>query len=330
MRILLILILFFPLTALAIDALVPEPTPFQVHLFHYPLKKDGEPLYPGQKVGKLIYRDAVELKSESYRFGGFSALNLVKGKLYALSDDGRLVRAKLELKEDKIVSLSEASFDNLWSEEKEPAKKEYDAEGMVHLKSDHFVVGFEQKHRLGFYELGERINLEKTLPARAELNQLVKPNGGIEAVTKLSRDTLFVLTETAKDSEGNAVGYIVDLKKEKWERIALKKTDSFRPTELAILDNEYVALLERSYKPLEGIKVRISLIKRQDITPGAVLETTELARFTHRSDIDNMEGMDVRRNSDGTRDIFLISDDNFNPLQHTILVWLTLPNLWQR
>ena len=64
--------------------------------------------------------------------------------------------------------------------------------------------------------------------------------------------------------------------------------------------------------------------------PGAVLETTELARFNNKSDIDNMEGMDVIHNKDGSKDIFLISDDNFNPLQHTILVWLTLPSWRQR
>ena len=301
--------------------------PFQVHLFPYQLKKDGEPIYPGQKIGKLVYRDVVELKSESYRFGGFSALDVVGEKIYALSDDGRLLRARLELKEGKIAALSEASFDNLWSEEKEPAKEEYDSEALVQLKGDHFAIAFEQRHRLGFYQLGDNITPEKTLPAPAELKLLTKPNGGIEALTKLSTDKLLAITEAAKDGHGNIVGYIVDTKKETWERLTLKPTGDFKPTELAVLDRKYLILLERSYKPLNGVKIRISLIKRSDIKPKAILETMELARFNNQSGIDNMEGMDVIRKSDGTKDILLISDDNFNPLQHTILVWLTLPNL---
>lgn len=330
MRILLIFLLVFPFSALAIDPLVPDPTPFQVHLFPYQLKKDGEPMYPGQKVGKLVYRDAVEMKSESYRFGGFSSLDIVGKKIYTLTDEGRLLRAELELKDGKISALSDASFDNLWREDTEPLKKEYDSEALTHLKGDHFAVGFEQRHRIGFYEFGDTINLEKTLPAPAELNVLTKPNTGIEALTKLSPHQLLAITEGVKDEQGNIISYLVDLKKENWARLALKPTGNFKPTELAVLDLKYIALLERSYNPIDGVKVRISLIKRKDIQPGAVLETIELARFSKESGIDNMEGMDVIRNSDGTRDLLLISDDNFNPLQHTILVWLTLPNSWQR
>jgi len=325
MPILLIFLVLFPFSLSAKDALVPPPSPFEVHVFPYVLKKDGEPIYPKQKVGKFIFRDAVELKSETYRFGGFSSLNIIGNKIYALSDEGRLLRATLVREGHKIVAVSKSSFDPLWPEEKEPKKKEYDSEALVHLKGNHFAIGFEQLHRIALYQLGKESEKEKTFSAPAELSELTKPNEGIEALTQISADKLLALTESAKDESGNTIGYIVDMKSGEWQKLALRKKDAFRPTELAILDEKHLLLLERSYGLFNGLEVRISLISRADIRAGAVLQTKELGRFDHQSDIDNMEGMDVIRNKDGSTDIFLISDDNFNPLQHTLLVWLNLP-----
>jgi hypothetical protein len=40
--------------------------------------------------------------------------------------------------------------------------------------------------------------------------------------------------------------------------------------------------------------------------------------------IDNMEGLSVHRTADGALVLTLISDDNFSPLQRTILLQFTL------
>jgi hypothetical protein len=36
--------------------------------------------------------------------------------------------------------------------------------------------------------------------------------------------------------------------------------------------------------------------------------------------VDNYEGIDVRAGSDGKNYLYLVSDDNFNPLQNTYLL----------
>ena len=266
MRILLIFLILFPWRAWAVDPLVPDPTPFQVHLFPYVLKRDGEPMYPGQKIGQLVFRDAIELKSESYRFGGFSALSIVDKKIYALSDGGRLLRATPAFKANDIVSIDEASFDTLWPEgEHAPAKAEYDSEGLTHLKNDHFAVAFEQQHRIGLYQLGETITLEKTLLAPKALSLMTKENKGIEGLVMFASNRLLAITEGVKNGEGNTMGYIVDIKKGEWQPLALKPTGAFRPTELAVLSKKHLLLLERSYSPVNGLEARISTINRADI-----------------------------------------------------------------
>lgn len=282
-------------------------------------------MFPKQRIGKLLFRDAVSLKSETYRFGGFSTLNILGDKMYALSDEGRLLRATLRLKGNKIEDISNAAFDPLWPEGKEPDKADYDSEAMLHLGNNRFAIGFEQHHRIGLYQLGKKIENIKIFPAPEEMTHLNEPNQGIEALAELAPNRLLALTETPRDDTENPMGYIVDLKTGAWQKLYLKKTDAFRPTELAAFDDKHLLLLERSYGVLNGMEARISLIKRSDIRPDAVLETTELARFDDHTDIDNMEGIATLKNKDGSTDILLISDDNFNPVQQTILVLLNLP-----
>jgi len=43
-----------------------------------------------------------------------------------------------------------------------------------------------------------------------------------------------------------------------------------------------------------------------------------------RQSIDNMEGLSVHRGADGETVLTMISDDNFSPLQRTLLLQFTL------
>lgn len=322
MPILLIFILFFPLLGHTQDALVPPPSPFAIITSPYPITVDDIPLEQGQKIGALTFQDAVQLRSESYRFGGFSGLSIFGNQLYAISDEGRLLRTTLNRKENKIASLDGGSLRALWGDAEEPEKEAYDSEALVHIKGNQFLVGFEQQHRLQQYQFGNTIIAQKSLPAPAALSTLTKENEGIEALAPLSHNTYVALTENARDTSNNIIGYIVDIKTNNWQPFTLKATGDFRPTDLAILNKKYLLLLERSYSVFGGTEARLSLINRGDIKPDAIITTTELARFDADSGIDNMEGLSITQNRNGTADIFLISDDNFNPLQKTILVWL--------
>ena len=58
--------------------------------------------------------------------------------------------------------------------------------------------------------------------------------------------------------------------------------------------------------------------------PGAVLEGRELARLHLPLNIDNMEGLALRQGGAGETLVYLISDDNFNPLQRTLLMLFAL------
>ena len=69
---------------------------------------------------------------------------------------------------------------------------------------------------------------------------------------------------------------------------------------------------------------RLARIAGGAIVPGAVLEGVEIARLSLPLTVDNFEGLAVRRDAAGGLLVYLVSDDNFNPLQRTLLLMFRL------
>jgi len=62
------------------------------------------------------------------------------------------------------------------------------------------------------------------------------------------------------------------------------------------------------------------------IIPGALVDGADLLWADLNQQIDNLEGLSVHRGADGAFILTLISDDNFSPLQRTLLLQFTLPH----
>ena len=78
-------------------------------------------------------------------------------------------------------------------------------------------------------------------------------------------------------------------------------------------------LLERWYRPLRGVGMRIRRIAGASLKPGAMLDGPYLIEADLGQEIDNMEGLCVHRGQ-GKTVLTLISDDNFSFLQRTVLL----------
>jgi len=66
--------------------------------------------------------------------------------------------------------------------------------------------------------------------------------------------------------------------------------------------------------------MQIRRIRGTDVRPFAVLEGDVVLRLDVRYSIDNMEGLAVRTGAKGETLLYLISNDNFNGLQRTVLL----------
>jgi len=83
-------------------------------------------------------------------------------------------------------------------------------------------------------------------------------------------------------------------------------------------------VVERFFTILEGVKIRLVRLAAETLKPGATLRGAVLATLIPPVALDNIEGIAATRGINGETWIYLISDDNFSPLQRTLLLHFAL------
>lgn len=279
-------------------------------------------------VGGLEYRGGLVLTSNDDRFGGLSGLEVsaAGSRVLALSDSGRWVEFGLVYDADgRLTGISPGAITSLHGIGSQPlADNGKDSEDLARLSDGRLAVSFERLHRVVLYSAAA--------PAPGPAQRLNPPrklsqapgNGGIEGLTELRPGRLLALTEALLVGGDRVMGWLLSPAAGTDEELFFATTRNFNPTSLATLPGGDVMVLERSYSVLAGPAARLSWIDAASIVPGALLTSTEIARISPPLTVDNFEGLAVRRGDDGRLMIYLISDDNFNPLQRTLLLMFRL------
>jgi len=71
--------------------------------------------------------------------------------------------------------------------------------------------------------------------------------------------------------------------------------------------------------------MRIRRIPVAELKPGKLIEGEVLLEATDRLNIDNMEAIAVHRSRAGETILTLMSDDNYSPLQRSLIMQFALP-----
>jgi hypothetical protein len=280
---------------------------------------------PGQRtVGRLVYRGGVALRSADRRFGGLSALQVsADGRSFvALSDTGIRFDGALLYDGGELAGVARVTATPLTGPDGQPiaGKLAADAEAVADDGAGGIVVAFERRHRLWRYPAGD--GKAQPLAPPPDLDR-APANGGIEALARLADGRYLALTEDlATGSDDDTMGWIG--KPGAWAGLSFVRRDGFKPTAAAVLPGGDVAVLERYYSLLGGAVARLRRIDRSDVSPGARLNGEILAVLERPLAVDNMEGVDARRGPDGETLLYLVSDDNFNPAQRTLLMMFEL------
>jgi hypothetical protein len=152
-------------------------------------------------------------------------------------------------------------------------------------------------------------------------------NSGLEGLTRFSRDVLFTVAETPQIRGNDHPAWLIPLpgaaKNQAFAELSVVHHDPYEISDAAMSpDSRDLYLLERHYfGPLRGVVAAVRRIAASDVKPGARLEGNEIAKFTMHENIDNMEGMALRRDAGGHTLLYMISDDNYNlALQRTVLL----------
>ncbi len=292
-----------------------------------------DPRHPDQRiVGPLEFMAGYELSSENENWGGLSGMTVsTDGKLLtAIADTGRWYRIGLEHDSTgRLTGFMGAESGWLLNTEGQTPKKKVngDAEAMTALPDGNFLVAYENKHRLWLYKQstdGPAL-AQPAVAAGAPAGIAKLPrNGGIEAMARLPSGEYLLLSESGLTDDGDRLGWIG--RRGKWAELRLAPMGSFEPSDLALLPDGDLLLLERRVSLLEGFVNRLSLIEGAAVKPDAVLQPHELAILAAPLSVDNFEAVAARQAPDGSTLVYVLSDDNQRMLQRTLLLQFRLKN----
>ena len=274
-------------------------------------------------VGKLTYRGGLVISSSATEFGGLSALGVSADgdRMIALTDRGRRFASRLVYNEaGNLAGLRRPTLDTMANIGGAPlmAKFESDIEAMSPGVEGEIIVAFERRHRIWRYLPGQ---IEpKPLRHPRELSRL-PANSGIEGLALLHDGRLLAIAEGPANLP-TTLAWASGL--ENWSTMTYALEDGFRPTGAATLARGDVLVLERRFTLRDGVAGRIRRIHQNDIVPGADLNPDLIAELRDPLSVDNFEGIAVRQGPLGETLIYIVSDNNFNPLQRTMLMMFEL------
>ena len=162
---------------------------------------------------------------------------------------------------------------------------------------------------------GVRLKATSTGTGRSAAARKAAPKGGPLAGSLIS------ISERGLDTGGNLMGFLIG---SPGGVFSLKRTDDFDVSDCVATPDGRLFVLERRFSWARGLAIRIRSVALAAIKPGALVDGPELIFADMGSQIDNMEGLSVHRGTDGALVLTLISDDNFSPLQRTLLLQFTL------
>lgn len=305
---------------LALALLAPaRAEPIEVAAAPVPLHADPEV----DRAGALVWRAGYALTSPSDAFGGLSDLVLTDNgrRLLAVGDKGHWLRARLDRGPDgRIAGLSEARLAPYRGPDGAPQGAPHDGESLT-LDAGTPLVGFEQVHRIFAYPDGLD-GPARPVPAPADL-PYAGANKGAETLLRLADGRLLVIAEGRLDvDDADYTGWLRS--QGRWQPLAVARRPGYHPTGAAQLPGGDVLLLTRAYDPFRGVRVRLRRIPLMEVRPGGRLDGTPVARLRDPYTVDNFEGVAVTRGPEGETRVLLLSDDNFNSFQRTLLLEFAL------
>ncbi len=296
-----------------------EPVPIIVQVTPFPgIGEDGT------RIRCLTLHTGITIAGQD-GFGGLSAFRIKNSKATLLSDSGLIFTADIQHNDRGFITgLTNvargvlAKSDGSYFEDIRP-----DAEGLT-LTPSGGVVSLEGNHRIAaFIDEGHIWRQGDIL--LSEKHQTLKRNKGYEALTRLKDGRLVAISEGI-DRNGSARVQVRTPpgNEKKWILHQYRPAKDFSATEVDQdpLTGDLI-ILERAYSRLKGPRARLVRVPVEEISQ-PLWTGTELARFSFLHGIDNMEGMEVERGPDGTLMAHLVSDDNYNDVQRTVLMGFSI------
>lgn len=275
-------------------------------------------------LGALRFEAGFQLRAADARFGGLSGLWIAPDghELVMVSDHGTVWRAALAHDGDRLTGLAEWQAAALGRVPGDPGGH-IDAEALADDGAGGLIVAVERAPPLRRIARDDPASAQP-LPATAELEQAgaADGNAGIEALATLPGGALLALSEGMFAAPGQLAAWRIE-----GERIAPLRyatSDGFVPTGADRL-HDTIYIVERRFSLLAGgFTSRIAALDVDQVREGEPMRPRPLALLGRPAISENFEAIAAREGADGQVLLYLLSDDNFLPLQRTLLLQFSL------
>lgn len=283
-----------------------------------------------KRFGALEFRGGLVLESKASEFGGISGFRVSPDGQHFVSvtDRGYWLRGRIVYRGSTPIAITDAEIAPMLGADGQALNRRgwYDAESLAE-DGGTFYVGLERVQQIVRFDYGKDGLLArghpiavpgavKSLASNQSLECLAMPPKGSSHA-----GTLLAVAERGADSKGNRLAFMIGAKD---GAFSLVRRGDMGVSDCVIAPDDKLLILERGFSWTAGISMRIRSIPLADIKPGATVDGPELIFADMAYQIDNMEGLAVHRASDGTVVLTMISDDNFSPLQRTVLLQFAL------
>jgi hypothetical protein len=317
--------------ALAAPALAPSGAPRSIEVGAQQIgffdNRDREL----RRFGMLEFRGGLVLTSSWKEFGGISSIRVAAdgGRFIAVTDKANWLRGRIVYDGSKPVGIAEAEMAPMLDANgnRLSARGWYDVESIAE-DGGTLYVGIERVHRVVKFDFGKDGLRARGVPIPQPQGIAALPsNRGLEALVVVPKGfplagTLVAVSEAGLDAAGNIKAFLIGGPSP--GPFAVKRTDDFDVSDIAMLPGGDLLLLERRASWLRGLAVRIRRIALPAVRPRAIVDGPVIFFADLGQQIDNMEGISVHHAPSGETVLTLISDDNFSPLQRTLLLQFTL------
>lgn len=271
-------------------------------------------------LGKLRFLGGWELRSRDRRVGGLSAMHIESGTITALTDEGWLISVAVPGNSGPGVARLRPLPAGPGSS---PSKANRDSESLV-VHGGQAWIGFERGNAIWRYRWPALAASGSTSPAAMRGWPL---NGGAEAMLRLADGRFLIFSEDSSRRDGTTEALLFAgdpaLAATGTTSLGYRAPAGYRITDAAPLPDGRMLLLNRRGHRLEGLSARLSVASTQSLRADSIVSGEELASFRPPVATDNFEALAVTR--EGARTIvWIASDDNFSPLQRTLLLKFAL------
>lgn len=263
-------------------------------------------------AGTLEPAGRIDWRVDLDHFGGFSGIEAFPdGRFLAISDRGHFFEGVLTRKDGRLAGVTMTGNTPILDTKGNPVdKRNTDAEGLA-IGPDGIYVSFESNHRIMLHTT--TTSAATFLPKHPDFRTL-QFNSGLEALAIDAGGAIYTIPERSGQTDRPFPLYRYG---GAWDKtLSIPRRGAFLVAGADFGPDGRFYLLERDFTWLGGFTTRI----RRFTINGDTLGNEEVLLQTTKGALDNMEGISVWQDDTGQTRLTMISDDNFNLLQRTIIV----------